>query len=412
MKTKKMINDEELKTLFDNAKPVDQIPEDTDSRIVDMIRAKTSPVKDSRYGMFRGFSGIRIPAIAAAVAVCFVCAGIFLGGYFRMNSDTSKGITVNGKGDFFIIRNGVKIGKSAMSLLQRGDILTTGRDGILRLSYSGGIVVLAHSSSLRIDDIAINGAVLFLASLNDGSVAVQSEKLEKGSSVRIRTRDADVAVRGTKFLVSSDESSGTHVAVSEGKVLLNSAYNSPVVVDSHDKVTINGQRLLRSVTSNEDSAAMDSLLNEKMGKVMRVKSSSFEDKRIVNRYTRVLHSDVMWERTGITIHEGDIVTVSAEGLVTLWSIVGAKSADGVDLQHNGGRLICNNIRFGALLLRIDGKIYPVGSHDVFSATHSGEIEMSVNDTYGGFSDNVGTLDVSIVVREEKKGAFKNEDRNR
>jgi len=345
MKINKMINDEELKALFDNAKPVDQIPGVIDSRIVDMIRAKTSPVKDSRYGMFSGFGGIRIPAIVAAVAVCFICAGIFLSGYFSMNGDTSNGITVNGRGDFFIIRNGVKIGKSAMSLLQRGDILTTGRDGILRLSYTGGIVVLAHSSSLRIDDIAINGAVLFLASLNDGSVAVQSEKLEKGSSVRIRTRDADVAVRGTKFLVSSDESTGTHVAVSEGKVLLNSENNSPVVVDSHDKVTINGQRLLRSVTSNEDSEVMDSLLNAKMGKAMRVKSSSFDDERIVNKYTRTLRSNVMWERTGVAIKEGDIVTVSAEGFVTLWSMVGAKTADGVDLPNNGGRMICDNIRF-------------------------------------------------------------------
>jgi hypothetical protein len=382
---------------------------DADARILDMIRAKTSPVRVSRFGIF---NGLRISAVAAVAALCFICTAILLGGYFRMADDTAKGISVNGKGDFFIVRNGVRIGKSAMSLLQRGDILTTGRDGLLRLTYSGGIVVLAQSSSLRIDDIAINGAVLFLASLNTGSVAVQSEKLEKGSSLRIRTRDTDVAVRGTRFLVSSDAHTGTRVVVSEGKVLLNSEHSSPVVVDSHDKVTITGQRVLRSVKSDEDSAVMDSLLNEKMGKATHVKSTCFDDKRIVKKYTHNLRSNVMWDKTGIIIKEGDIVTVSAEGLVNLWSSVGPRSADGADIPNNGGWRICENIRFGALLLRIDGKIYPVGSHDVFSATHAGEIEMTVNDTYGGFNDNVGSLDVSIVVREDESGDSKNGDRSR
>ena len=397
MKIKKTINDDMLESMFRSAKPTGTIPPLKNEEILSMIRSRTVKTDVRRIPVF----GKPVRAVAAAVAVFLICASVLLVGHLSKND--SGGITVNGRGDFFITRDGVKLGKSAMSFLRRGDVLATGRDGILRLSYSGGIIVLAHSSSLRIDDIALNGAVLFLASLDNGSVAVQSDKMQKGSSMRIKTRDADVAVRGTRFLVSADESAGTKIVVNEGKVLLNSDNHSPLVVDPGSKVTVRGQRLFRSEKSAADSAVMDALLNEKTGDDLKARVEKTDDKRTINKYNYTLSPDKMWEKTGIMINEGDIVIVSAEGLVNLWpGYVGPKTADGADMIRYDGTRICPNIKFGMLLLRIDGRIYPVGSHDVFSATHSGEIEVIVNDTYGGFRDNTGSLDISFVVREEKK----------
>lgn len=397
MKMKKIINDDRLEAMFRSAKPTGTVPPLKDEAILSMIRSRTVKTGVRRIPIF----GKPVRAVAAAAAVCLICVSVLLVG--NMSRDDSGGITVNGRGDFFISRDGVKLGKSAMAFLRRGDVLSTGCDGILRLTYSGGIIVLAHSSSLRIDDIALNGAVLFLASLNNGSVAVQSDKMQKGSSMRIRTRDADVAVRGTKFLVSADESTGTKIIVNEGKVLLNSDNHSPLVVDSRSKVTVSGQRLLRSVKSAADSYAMDALLNEKTGDDLRARVEKADDDRTVKKYCYTLSPEKMWEKTGIMINEGDIVSVSAEGMVNLWpNYVGPKTADGADVIGYDSTRICPNIKFGMLLLRIDGRIYPVGSHDVFSATHAGEIEVVINDTYGGFSDNAGSLNISFVIREEKK----------
>lgn len=110
--------------------------------------------------------------------------------------------------------------ESRLSLLEVGDQITTGRDGVARLvSPIAGTVQLRPGTDLRIDANAARHQRLALAS---GRVEIEVPTDGAPRTVSVLSPHAEVAVVGTAFLVevihSGSDPERTHVAVRHGVV--------------------------------------------------------------------------------------------------------------------------------------------------------------------------------------------------
>ncbi|MHC3993873.1 FecR family protein [Thiomicrolovo sp. ZZH C-3] len=91
--------------------------------------------------------------------------------------------------------------------LYRGDILFTGKKGVLSIVFNdGSTVALGHKSVLKIDDYLFDPgqkAYRFDLSLDEGSAIVETGKIGKLSpeSVTFRVPEGTIGVRGTRFFV-------------------------------------------------------------------------------------------------------------------------------------------------------------------------------------------------------------------
>jgi hypothetical protein len=115
------------------------------------------------------------------------------------------------KGVVQIERAGQKTPAAVGALVQAGDVVTTGADGSVGITFLDNSLLSAGPNSvLAIDRFAFDSTThqgAFESSLQKGTLAVVSGKLAKQSpeAMRVKTPAAVLGVRGTEFLVRTGD---------------------------------------------------------------------------------------------------------------------------------------------------------------------------------------------------------------
>lgn len=115
------------------------------------------------------------------------------------------------KGAVHIERAGQRMPVAVGTVVQPGDVVTTGADGSVGITFLDNSLLSAGPNSvLAIDRFAFDSTThqgTFESSLQKGTLAVVSGKLAKQSpeAMRVKTPAAVLGVRGTEFLVRTGD---------------------------------------------------------------------------------------------------------------------------------------------------------------------------------------------------------------
>lgn len=111
------------------------------------------------------------------------------------------------KGSAQIERAGKKLSAGVGQVVQQGDVVSTGADGSVGITFrDSSLVSIGPDSVLAIDRFVFDPTTHqgnFDSSLKQGTLAVVSGKLAKQSpeAMKVKTPAAILGVRGTEFLV-------------------------------------------------------------------------------------------------------------------------------------------------------------------------------------------------------------------
>ena len=111
------------------------------------------------------------------------------------------------KGSAQIERSGQKLPATVGQVVQQGDVVVTGADGAVGITFrDSSLVSIGPDSALVIDRFVFDSTTHqgnFDATLKQGTLAVVSGKLAKQSpdAMKVKTPAAILGVRGTEFLV-------------------------------------------------------------------------------------------------------------------------------------------------------------------------------------------------------------------
>ncbi|MEO8103201.1 MAG: FecR domain-containing protein [Betaproteobacteria bacterium] len=115
------------------------------------------------------------------------------------------------KGSAFVQRGGQQLSASAGMKVQTADVLVTGADGSIGVTFlDNSLVSTGPNSVFAIDSYAFDSTThrgTFDGSLKKGTLAAVSGKMVKQApeSMRIRTPASILGVRGTEFVVRVDD---------------------------------------------------------------------------------------------------------------------------------------------------------------------------------------------------------------
>ena len=115
------------------------------------------------------------------------------------------------KGAVQIERGGQKLPATLGAVVQAGDVVATGTDGSVGITFLDNSLLSAGPNSvLAIDRFAFDSTThqgSFESSLQKGTLAVVSGKLAKQSpdAMKVKTPAAVLGVRGTEFLVRTGD---------------------------------------------------------------------------------------------------------------------------------------------------------------------------------------------------------------
>lgn len=115
------------------------------------------------------------------------------------------------KGAVQIERGGQKLPATLGAVVQAGDVVATGADGSVGITFLDNSLLSAGPNSvLAIDRFAFDSTThqgTFESSLQKGTLAVVSGKLAKQSpdAMKVKTPAAVLGVRGTEFLVRTGD---------------------------------------------------------------------------------------------------------------------------------------------------------------------------------------------------------------
>ena len=116
------------------------------------------------------------------------------------------------KGSAQIERSGQKLSAGVGQVVQQGDVVSTGADGSVGITFrDSSLLSVGPDSVLAIDRFVFDSTThqgSFDSSLKQGTLAVVSGKLAKQSpeAMKVKTPAAILGVRGTEFLVRTSQS--------------------------------------------------------------------------------------------------------------------------------------------------------------------------------------------------------------
>ena len=119
----------------------------------------------------------------------------------------------------------------------------------------------------------------------------------------------------------------------------------------------------------------------------------------------VVDARTMWMSTGVFLHQGDIVRVTAEG--TWFNYPGSvKSPEGGPQRMPWGSRVLLTAPLAALVGRIgQNSPFLLGLSRTFEANADGNLELTCNDVPGWFDDNTGQVRVRIAVQNAPKSVL-------
>jgi len=128
------------------------------------------------------------------------------------------GVIKVSQGAASIERSGQRLPVPVGAKVQVGDVVTTGADGSVGITFGdNSLLSIGPDSSLVIDRFSFDSTThkgAFETSLNRGTLAAVSGKIAKQSpdAMKVRTPAAMLGVRGTEFLVRTGAPAGADPA--------------------------------------------------------------------------------------------------------------------------------------------------------------------------------------------------------
>jgi hypothetical protein len=152
-----------------------------------------------------------MPSRSALLRVCAVWSllGAVSGPAAALASDV--GMVKISKGAASIERAGQRLPASTGAAVREGDVLMTGADGAIGITFSdNSLLSLGPDSRLAIDRFTFDATThrgAFETSLQRGTLAGVSGKIAKQSpdAMKVRTPAALLGVRGTEFVLRTGE---------------------------------------------------------------------------------------------------------------------------------------------------------------------------------------------------------------
>jgi len=150
--------------------------------------------------------------ICSLLLTALVASMLFAAGLPSVANAQEAGHVKVSRGAVQIERGGQKLPAPVGAVVQAGDVVTTGADGSVGITFLDNSLLSAGPNSvLAIDRFAFDPTThqgAFESSLQKGTLAVVSGKLAKASpdAVKVKTPAAVLGVRGTEFLVRTGES--------------------------------------------------------------------------------------------------------------------------------------------------------------------------------------------------------------
>jgi hypothetical protein len=144
---------------------------------------------------------MKFPMIFLALALALTI------GVLQAGAAENAGQIKVSKGAVQIERSGERMPAPVGSVVQQGDLVITGADGSVGITFrDNSLLSVGPDSVLSIDRFVFDSTThqgAFESSLKQGTLAVVSGKLAKQSpeSMKVRTPAAILGVRGTEFLV-------------------------------------------------------------------------------------------------------------------------------------------------------------------------------------------------------------------
>jgi hypothetical protein len=144
---------------------------------------------------------MKFPMIALALPLALMV------GVLQAGAAEDAGQIKVSKGVVQIERSGQRLPAPVGSIVQQGDLVITGADGSVGITFrDNSLLSVGPDSVLSIDRFVFDSTThqgAFESSLKQGTLAVVSGKLAKQSpeAMKVRTPAAILGVRGTEFLV-------------------------------------------------------------------------------------------------------------------------------------------------------------------------------------------------------------------
>jgi hypothetical protein len=198
------------------------LPAEQEARLQARTAASVDRVLDriaDRRSLWRGrISG----ALIAAAALVVLVAGVSLLRAPRAASGATPHLSVSSGGVSLTRRTGARFpGREGISLAQ-GDELTTTAEARAALSLADQAAVeVAPNTHVRVAEPPDGNPKNERIELVLGEISLRVPKLQPGSTLSVRTPDAVVTVRGTRFTVGVERMGAsvlTRVSVAEGRV--------------------------------------------------------------------------------------------------------------------------------------------------------------------------------------------------
>jgi hypothetical protein len=125
----------------------------------------------------------------------------------RAAAEAAIGQVKSASGEVTVLRGGVSQKIAAGDRVLQGDVLTTGADGSVGITFAdNSMMSLGPDSRLSLDQFAFDTTThegAFDSSLSSGTLAVKSGQIVKQTpeAMKVRTPGALLGVRGTEFVV-------------------------------------------------------------------------------------------------------------------------------------------------------------------------------------------------------------------
>ena len=428
MKTNKTnISSIDIDSMLNEAKPDIRIPELADLKIREMIRANTADYTPAKK-IFR-FPSMKAALPLAAAFFCGMALTVFFATDYFTDALTQKpawGKVLTFTGDVTSHSNGIQNRINTGSAVTGKSSFSTGAgSSCLVLLQDGSKLYLGENTTASFTQLSKGSRFIARIVLNRGSVSANIRKLSKGSEFSIRSGLLKAEVRGTEFMVS-DGNGKPYVSVLDGAVKVSRTdKKASVFVHPMEKASVRE----RGIEINAISPSDETIIRQAAGtgETLRLEQSLLGETPAVSTAQEIVADkspapavdagkktetapsayslDVSaargWVDSGIIVHSGDIIEISAGGSITTEQGGKAVGPNGEGNGNDRTRL-CPSAPLGSLIMSPDGgrsTIY-IGGADKFRATSEGRILFSVNDREKSFSDNSGLFKVNVKIMKK------------
>ncbi len=223
------MNEKELEILFKSNAFMDSTPD------FNKVWEKYITKKEEGSYMTERKGGVKIFVWVTSFCLVLILGWVFISKYSLITKkekiEKGEAIIVSVVvGDVFAKKVGSANWKkiNVEEILQMGDYLKTDKDSFCELQMvKRGVFRIEPSSELHLATLVnVNNNIHSKFKLEKGALGLKPKKLKTGEVFEVHTESAVAAVRGTKFLVSVDETGNTKVSVVEGKVSVKPSISS------------------------------------------------------------------------------------------------------------------------------------------------------------------------------------------